>query len=264
MGRSQPIETAVGGHLRGATHGAVLRSSFRRPSRRLLLRFRPYDLAVSATELVIFDCDGVLVDSEAISGTVLAKALCAVGVPITPDEAQTRYRGMLLAEIAADVRARTGITLSGDFWGRFESDRAQAFEKELLPIDGASETVIAIKAAGISVCVASQGKRAKTELTLGLTGLRDLFGEEAVFSAYDVARGKPYPDLFLHAAAEMQTPAESSVVIEDTVIGIRAALGAGMRAIGLVSGGDAQRMHKLGATTIGSLPELPPLLESLT
>lgn len=213
---------------------------------------------------MIFDCDGVLVDSEAISGAVLAGALCAVGVPTTPDQAETRYRGMLLAEIAADVQARSGITLPGDFWGRFESDRVCAFEKELRPIDGASEAVIAIKAAGIRVCVASQGKRAKTELTLGLTGLRDLFGEEAVFSAYDVARGKPHPDLFLHAAAEMQTPAESSVVIEDTVIGIRAALGAGMRPIGLVSGGDAEHMRRLGATTIGSLLELPPLLDSIT
>jgi HAD superfamily hydrolase (TIGR01509 family) len=219
---------------------------------------------VSVAELVIFDCDGVLVDSEAVSNAVLADALCAAGVPTTLDYAQTRYRGMLLADIAADVQARSGIALPDEFWVRFERDRAQAFEKELLPIDAAAETVIAIKAAGISVCVASQGKRAKTELTLGLTGLRDLFGDHAVFSAYDVARGKPHLDLFLHAAAEMQTPVESSVVIEDTAIGIRAALGAGMTAIGLASGPDAELMSQLGATTIGSLLNLPPLLDSLS
>ena len=121
-----------------------------------------------------------------------------------------------------------------------------------------------MKAAGIAVCVASQGKRAKTELTLGLTGLRALFPDHAIFSAYDVPRGKPHPDLFLHAAGEMRSPAGSCVVIEDTTIGIRAALTAGMTAIGLAEGQEARLIVQLGATTIPSLLDLPPLLESLS
>ncbi len=209
---------------------------------------------------MIFDCDGVLVDSEAVSNAVLADALSAVGVPTTPEQALARYRGKLLRDIGEEVKARSGSSLSDDFWVDYERERALAFERVLLPIHGAAETVAAVKAAGIAVCVASQGKRAKTELTLSLTGLRGLFADQAIFSAYDVPRGKPHPDLFLHAARRMQTPVKSCVVVEDTTIGIRAALAAGMTPIGLASGAEAELMNRLGVTTIGSLPDLPPLL----
>jgi beta-phosphoglucomutase-like phosphatase (HAD superfamily) len=107
-------------------------------------------------ELVIFDCDGVLVDSEAVSNAVLAEALCAAGVPTTADQAHARYRGTQLQDISEDVLARSGMTLSGDFWDNFQRDRAEAFEHTLLPIAGAAETVAAVKAAGIAVCVASR------------------------------------------------------------------------------------------------------------
>jgi HAD superfamily hydrolase (TIGR01509 family) len=214
-------------------------------------------------ELVILDCDGVLVDSEAVSNAVLAEALCAAGVPTTADQAHARYRGTQLQDITEDVLARSGMTLSDDFWDNFQRDRAAAFENTLLPIAGAAETVAAVKAAGIAVCVASQGRRAKTELTLGLTGLRGLFDDRAIFSAYDVPRGKPHPDLFLYAAQQMQTPVASCIVVEDTTIGVRAALAAEMTAIGLASGTEAQLIDQLGARTIESLPDLLPLLQGL-
>jgi HAD superfamily hydrolase (TIGR01509 family) len=221
-------------------------------------------LGVGIPDLVIFDCDGVLVDSEAVSSVVLGEALSAAGVPTTADQAQARYRGMLLQDISEDVQARSGMALSEDFWVAFQRDRTVAFEKSLLPITGAAETVAAVKAAGIAVCVASQGKRAKTELTLGLTGLRSLFDDRAIFSAYDVARGKPHPDLFLYAAAQMQAPVKSCVVVEDTTIGVRAALAAEMGAIGLASGPEAKLMRHLSVTTIESLPDLLPLLKGLS
>ena len=215
---------------------------------------------VGIPDLVIFDCDGVLVDSEAISTAVLADALCAAGVPTTAAHAHAQYRGKTFQDISAEVQARSGITLSDDFWRDYERDRAEAFERALLPMQGAAETIAAVKAAGIAVCVASQGKRAKTELTLSLTGLRGLFEDRAIFSAYDVPRGKPHPDLFLYAAGQMQTPVKSCVVVEDTTIGIRAALAADMTAIGLASGPEAKLMKQLGVATIDSMLDLPPLL----
>jgi HAD superfamily hydrolase (TIGR01509 family) len=215
---------------------------------------------MSAPKLVIFDCDGVLVDSEPISTHVLAEALTAAGVPTTPDQAYERYRGTALSDIARDAERRTGSPLPDGFWESFDGARARAFERSLRPITGAADTVAAVKAAGVDVCVASQGRRSKTELTLGLTGLRLLFADAALFSAYDVPRGKPFPDLFLHAASVMGAPSDHCVVVEDTTIGVRAAVAAGMRAIALTDGADAGPMRELGATPITALAELPPLL----
>jgi len=127
-------------------------------------------------ELVIFVCDGVLVDSEPMSTAVLAAALNAIGLPTSPEQAHDEYRGMLLKDIAERVQDRLGSPLPADFWERFEQDRALAFETSLRPAPGAGQAVRAIKAAGMRVCVASQGKPEKTELTLGVTGLRGMFG----------------------------------------------------------------------------------------
>jgi HAD superfamily hydrolase (TIGR01509 family) len=203
------------------------------------------------------------VDSEAVSNAVLADALSAAGVPTTPEQAYARYRGKLLEDVARDVQASSGIALRDAFWTDYERDRARAFGEGLLPVLGAAETIAAVKAVGAAVCVASQGKRAKTELTLRLAGLRELFDDQAIFSAYEVRRGKPYPDLFLHAAAEMQVPAGRCVVVEDTTIGITAAVAAGMAAVGLADGAEAKTMRQRGAVTIDRLLDLPPLLRRL-
>jgi HAD superfamily hydrolase (TIGR01509 family) len=215
---------------------------------------------VFAPDLVIFDCDGVLVDSEFASTRVLAEALSAAAVPTTAAQAYTRYRGAHPRDIAADAQARRGSPLPNGFWERFEHDRARAFRESLQPITDAAETVVAVIAAGISVCVASQGKRSKTDLTLEITDLRGLFGHNALFSAHDVSRGKPFPDLFLHAAASMRTPVDKCLVVEDTTIGVRAAIAAGMTVVGLAGTNDAGPMRKLGAETITSLSDLLPLL----
>ena len=218
---------------------------------------------VRGPQLAIFDCDGVLVDSELMSTAVLAAELSAAGLPTTAERAHEEYRGMLLADIAERVRERCARPLPGRFWDRFEAARARAFESSLQPVPGAGDAVRAVRALGIPVCVASQGRLRKTELTLGLTGLRDLFGEGALFSAYDVARGKPHPDLFLHAARSMGAEPAGCVVIEDTAIGVQAARSAGMGVIGLARDDeDPAPLRRLGATTIGSLDELAPLLAS--
>ncbi|HEY1715795.1 MAG TPA: HAD-IA family hydrolase [Solirubrobacteraceae bacterium] len=210
-----------------------------------------------ASRLVIFDCDGVLVDSEGISNAVLAQALSRLGVEISGAEAHEAYRGMFLTEIAADAERRLGAPLPPDFMERFERDREGAFRASLQPVPGAAEAVRAVRAMGSDVCVASQGRLSKTELTLSLTGLRDLFGPDALFSAHSVGRGKPAPDLFLYAAAQMGCPPAQCTVVEDTMIGVEAALAAGMRAIAYVPDGDGEAFHAAGVETVRALSELP-------
>jgi HAD superfamily hydrolase (TIGR01509 family) len=213
-----------------------------------------------STVLVIFDCDGVLVDSERISNAVLADALHALGLAISAEEAHDRYRGMFLSEIRADAERRLGATLPPDFVETFERDREAAFRASLEPVPGAATMVGEVKAMGFDVCVASQGRLSKTELTLTLTGLRGLFGAHALFSAHSVGRGKPAPDLFLHAASSMGATAERSVVVEDTMIGVQAALAAGMRAIAYAPDGDRDVFGAAGVETVGALEQVPTLL----
>jgi HAD superfamily hydrolase (TIGR01509 family) len=211
-------------------------------------------------ELVIFDCDGVLVDSEVISNEVLARALTAEGLPTTLREARRDFQGLLLEDIVARAEAKLGRELPDDWLERYEHDRAEAFHRELRPVPGAADAVKRIIAAEVAVCVASQGKLEKTRLSLGLTGLRDLFRADALFSAYSVPRGKPHPDLFLYAAAAMDAKPSRCAVVEDTASGITAAVSAGMRALGYVADSDEAALRRAGAEVVRSLDELPLLL----
>ncbi|MCW3020615.1 MAG: hydrolase, partial [Solirubrobacterales bacterium] len=178
----------------------------------------------SEPELVIFDCDGVLVDSEVISNRVLAGRLTAEGLPTTVAEARRDYQGLLLAEMLAEAQAQLGRTLPEEWVTAFERERAQAFRRELRPVAGVVDAVQRIEGAGIAVCVASQGKLEKTRLSLALTGLDGLFAESARFSAESVSRGKPAPELFLYAAEAMQAQPAGCVVVEDTPSGVVAAV----------------------------------------
>ncbi len=208
--------------------------------------------------LVIFDCDGVLVDSEVISNSVLAQMLSEQGLPTTLAQARRDYQGLLLADIALHAQQRLGRELPADWLAQYEQRRAEVFERQLRAVPGAGETVARVSAAGISVCVASQGKLAKTRLSLELTGLRHLFPEHALFSAYEVARGKPHPDLFLHAARTMGGfAAADCVVVEDTPSGVAAAVAAGMPVFGYAADSDEEGLRREGAVIIRSLRELP-------
>jgi beta-phosphoglucomutase-like phosphatase (HAD superfamily) len=200
---------------------------------------------MSDLQLVIFDCDGVLVDSEVISNEVLARSLTDQGLPTTLAQARRDYQGLLLAEIDSRVQAKLGRPLEKDWLERYERDRAAVFRRELRAVPGVAEAVRRIKAAGVAVCVASQGKLEKTRLSLKLTKLDGLFPDEALFSAYSVPRGKPHPDLFLRA---------------DTPSGVTAAVSAGMRALGYVVDSDETALHQAGAEVFKSMEELPGLL----
>lgn len=211
-------------------------------------------------QLVIFDCDGVLVDSEVISNDVLARALSAQGLPTTLAEARRDYQGLLLSDVVSQAEAKLGQPLPDGWLAEYECDRTKAFRQDLRPVSGAAEAVRNVIGAGIAVCVASQGKLEKTRLSLELTGLRGLFPSGTLFSAHDVPRGKPHPDLFLHAASTMCAEPSRCVVVEDTASGVTAAVSAGMRVLGYVADSDEAALRQAGAEPMPSLDQLPRLL----
>jgi len=209
--------------------------------------------------LAIFDCDGVLVDSEVISNDVLARALSAEGLATTLAQARAAYQGLLLSQVVRAAEQRLGHALPADFLERYERERAVAFRRELKAVPGAADAVASFRAAGIEVCVASQGSLAKTRLSLELTGLRQCFGEDALFSGQLVARGKPHPDLFLHAAERMGVAPARCVVIEDSPSGVAGAVAAGMRVFGYAADSDARALQQAGAEVVLKLAEIAPL-----
>jgi HAD superfamily hydrolase (TIGR01509 family) len=215
---------------------------------------------MSKFELVIFDCDGVLVDSETISNRVLAETLSKYGLPTTPEQALKFYKGRLLRDVTARAEERLGGSLPAGWIEEFEAARAVAFDNELKAIDGAREVVEAVKAAGIDVCVGTQGKAFKTTQTLGITGLRELFDADAVFTAYEVPRGKPFPDLFLHAARQRGADPAKTAVIEDTGIGVTAATAAGMTSFGYAVETPPEAIEAAGGTPFETMSQVPALL----
>jgi HAD superfamily hydrolase (TIGR01509 family) len=215
---------------------------------------------VEDLRMVIFDCDGVLVDSEKLSNEVLARMLTSEGLPTTLTESRHAYQGLLLGEIVERAQTRLGRPLPEGWIACYEHERGEIFRRELHPVPGASEVVARVAAAGLSVCVASQGKLEKTRLSLELTGMRELFPDGALFSAHCVARGKPHPDLFLHAASEMGVAPASCAVVEDTPSGVSAAVSAGMRVFGYAADSDETALRRAGAEVFHSLDQLPQLL----
>jgi HAD superfamily hydrolase (TIGR01509 family) len=215
---------------------------------------------MSRFDLVIFDCDGVLVDSETISNSMLARMLSAEGLPTTLTEARRDYQGLLLGEVLLNAEARLGRPLPAGWLARYERERAEAFRRELKPVPGVAKVIERLGAAGVEVCVASQGKLEKTRLSLELTDLRRLFPDRALFSAWSVPRGKPHPDLFLRAASVMGAAPTGCVVVEDTPSGVTAAVSAGMRALGYAADSDEAALRLAGAEILHSLDGLPAML----
>jgi HAD superfamily hydrolase (TIGR01509 family) len=209
---------------------------------------------------VIFDCDGVLVDSERISNRVLAANLTSLGLAISTAESRARYQGLLLADIAAQASEELGRPLPHDWAEGYERERDVAFEADLEIVPGARAAVEGVLAAGVRACVASQGRLAKTRLTLRLTGLSELFEGDALFSAESVPRGKPYPDLFLHAAATMGAAPHETAVVEDSPSGVRAARAAEMCVLGYGADSDTDALRDAGAELIESMGEVPARL----
>jgi HAD superfamily hydrolase (TIGR01509 family) len=181
-----------------------------------------------AVDLVIFDCDGVLVDSERLAAQVMAELVTAQGYPLTADDCLARFTGIAMTDVLAAIEADLGRPLPADFAATIRTADFAAFARSLRPVAGVAELLAAFP---YRCCVASSGTPEKIRYTLGLTGLLARL-EPHLFSARMVRRGKPAPDLFLHAAATMGADPARCVVIEDARAGILAARAAGMRAFG--------------------------------
>jgi HAD superfamily hydrolase (TIGR01509 family) len=215
--------------------------------------------------LIIFDCDGVLVDSEPISNGVLAEMLGEQGLQLSLAEARARFQGLLLSQVLERAERMLGRPLPPGWLDEYVERRAAVFAAELRPLDGAAELVRDVAAAGIAVCVASQGSLRKTDRSLALTGLDPLFAPAARFSAEQVPRGKPDPDLFLLAAERMGVAPARCAVVEDTPSGVTAGRRAGMTVYGLAADSDAHALRGAGATVVHALAELrAPLLGAAT
>ncbi|QKW23791.1 HAD family hydrolase [Kitasatospora sp. NA04385] len=201
-------------------------------------------------ELVVFDCDGVLVDSERIAVRVQVELGAQLGWPLGPDEVVERFIGRSHAAIWEQIGERLGRGAAAEWERRFEQRHRELVDAELTPVDGVVAALDALEALGLPYCVASSGSQAKMRHTLGRTGLYGRFAGR-IFSADEVARGKPFPDVFLHAAAGMGCAPEVCVVVEDSPTGLRAARAAGMRRLGYtpgpagraLTGGEFGRRH---------------------
>jgi HAD superfamily hydrolase (TIGR01509 family) len=216
--------------------------------------------------LVIFDCDGVLVDSEPLSLAVLSRAIAGTGLRMSDDEVRASFMGPTLEQIEVGVAQRLaaiGRALPEAWLERFLAARDEAFAAELLPVPGAREAVEGVQRHGLDACVASQGRITKTHMTLGITGLSDLFEDGRIFSSTMVAHGKPAPDLFLHAARSCGQPPERCVVVEDTVAGVRAARAARMRVLGYTGTHGADALAAEGAEPFDAMCEVPALVGGL-
>jgi HAD superfamily hydrolase (TIGR01509 family) len=219
----------------------------------------------SPFDLVIFDCDGVLVDSEVISCRAHAEALTQHGYPITPEQVFNRFLGVSDREARMSVEAEIGRKLPDDFEAQIGKAALQRYAGELQAIPHASNAIDAI---GLPMCVASSGTPEKIRHGLDCAGLYDRLAPH-IFSASQVKRGKPAPDLFLFAAEQMQVSPRQCLVIEDSVPGITAALAAGMSVIGFYGGshclpGYEKRLNAAGAVlTFNDMRKLPELIAQI-
>ncbi|MGW3123616.1 HAD family hydrolase [Streptomyces sp. NPDC001107] len=210
-------------------------------------------------DLVIFDNDGVLVDSEPISNRLLAAYLTELGHPTSYEDSLRDYMGSAMHRIHDLIQERTGQRLPDDFDDVFHARVFEAFERELEPVAGALGVVEKLAADGVSYCVASSGSHERIRVGHRKTGLDRWFDDGRIFSSQDVGRGKPAPDLFLYAADRMGVAPERCVVVEDSPLGVQAAVAAGMDVYGFTAMTPAERLG--GATQLFSdLGELADLL----
>ncbi|MFD7408882.1 HAD family hydrolase [Streptomyces sp. NPDC059866] len=197
-------------------------------------------------DLVIFDNDGVLVDSEPISNRLLAAYLTELGHPTSYEDSLRDYMGAAMHRVHDLVEERTGERLPADFDDVFHARVFAAFERELTAVGGAVDVLEKLAADGVPYCVASSGSHERIRVGHRKTGLDRWFEDGRIFSSQDVGRGKPAPDLFLYAAERMGVEPARCVVIEDSPLGVQAAVAAGMDVYGFTAMTPAAKLAGAG------------------
>jgi HAD superfamily hydrolase (TIGR01509 family) len=211
---------------------------------------------------IIFDCDGVLVDSERITSRVWAGLLTGIGLPTTTEQSLATYLGNSMGRCLEIVTEQLGHRPPDTLLARFYDEVKVALAREVTPVEGIVALLDALDTAGIGYGVASNGEHEKMRTTLGATGLLARFDGRR-FSAVDVARPKPAPDLFLHAAEALGFEPVRTIVVEDSPLGVQGAHAAGMTVIGYAELVAPARLLAAGAVhTVDQLRELLPLIAS--
>lgn len=211
--------------------------------------------------LVIFDCDGVLVDTEKAANRSLTERLNLLGLDISYEACRRRFVGKSLKSVQAEVEAELGRNLAADWDVMIEREEIEVFRHTTQAIVGVEAQVMRLRDHGIPFCVASSGRIEKMHATLGSAGLLPVL-KDVLFSATMVENGKPAPDLFLYAAEQMGHAPETCVVIEDSRPGVEAGVAAGMRVLGYAGDPltDRAALKAAGATVFDSMEQLPALL----
>lgn len=203
-------------------------------------------MGISQCDLVIFDCDGVLVDSEPILNRVFAETLTEAGFQITYEQVTQQFMGKSLATCLAIIEETYGRPLPPHFIERCKEREFAAFQQELRPVSGIAE---ALEQISLPKCVASNSSHRHIQVVLTLTGLLHQF-DGKLYSAHDVEHPKPFPDVYLYAAQQMNTDPSRCVVVEDSVPGVHAASAAGMTVFGYAQRSDRTALLAAGATFI--------------
>jgi len=213
-------------------------------------------------KLVIFDCDGVLVDSEYISIPLLAEDITAAGYPMDTEEALRRYKGGKFSHLQPQIEAEFGVSLGNDWIKQYYRRQFSALEKDVTPVPGIASVLDFVDSSKLEKAVASQGPIEKMDITLSATGLLNRFNGR-IFSANMVKRPKPAPDLFLHVAETCGHHARDCLVIENSPTGVRGARAAGMAVMGFAAGGDGKELSAAGANVIfQSMSEFAEIFET--
>jgi len=213
-------------------------------------------------DLIIFDCDGVLVDSEVISCRAHANALTRHGYPISSEQVSRRFLGRSTKQANLEIETELGRKLPEAYHGDLQDELFRSFEADLEAIRGIHDVLDVVT---LAVCVASSGSHQRMQVSLGSTGLHERLAPN-IFSSSQVKNGKPAPDLFLFAANQMGVPPERCVVIEDSLAGIAGARAAGMTVFGFCGGshcgdGHAETLLQAGANlTFADMHQLPELV----
>ena len=209
--------------------------------------------------LIIFDCDGVLVNSEPIASRIFHEIITEIGLNISLEETVRHFEGLSDQDSIRIIEEKLRRPVPDSFMENHDKRLFEALSRELDPIQNIS---IALEKISIPICVASSGPYAKIRLSLGVTQLLPKF-EGRIFSAVEVSRGKPFPDLFLHAADKMGVSPQNSIVVEDSVYGVQAGVAAGMAVLGYAERTDPEVLRKAGATIFYDMLDLPELIENL-